>query len=152
MPTESLKLWVILARTYQAIAARAEAHAREHDLTIAEFGVLEALHHGGPALLGELQKKLLVSSGGVTWLVDRLERRGMDERAACSEDRRARYARLTETGRRFIARIFPPHAEVIREACAGLNSAEQRELAGLLRTLGKHAAEAGEAVATGRRA
>lgn len=144
MPTEALKLWVTLARTYQAISARAEAHAREHELTIAEFGVLEALHHGGPALLGELQKKLLVSSGGVTWLVDRLERRGLVERAACDEDRRARYARLTDAGRRFITKIFPAHAEVIKEACAGLNGAEQRELAALLRTLGKNAADTAE--------
>lgn len=144
MPTEALKLWVTLARTYQAISARAEAHAREHELTIAEFGVLEALHHGGPALLGELQKKLLVSSGGVTWLVDRLERRGLVERAACDEDRRARYARLTDAGRRFITKIFPAHAEVIKEACGGLNGAEQRELAVLLRTLGKSAADTAE--------
>ena len=141
MPNDTLKLWVVLARTYQAVAARAEAHAREHDLTIAEFGVLEALLHGGPALLGELQKKLLVSSGGVTWLVDRLEHRGLVERAACPEDRRARYARLTEVGRRFITRIFPPHADVIRDACRGLSGAEQRELTGLLRTLGHTAAE-----------
>lgn len=151
MPTESLKLWVVLARAYQAIGARAEAHAREHDLTIAEFGVLEALHHDGPALLGELQKKLLVSSGGVTWLVDRLERRGLVERAACDEDRRARYARLTEPGRRFIAKVFPAHAEVIRDACASLTGAEQRELVALLRTLGKGATEEPELATSGRR-
>ena len=151
MPTESLKLWVVLARAYQAIGARAEAHAREHDLTIAEFGVLEALHHTGPALLGELQKKLLVSSGGVTWLVDRLERRGFVERAACSEDRRARYARLTDAGRRFITKIFPAHAEVIRDVCSELTAAEQRELTALLRTLGHSAAEALPATPAGRR-
>ncbi|MES2124715.1 MAG: MarR family transcriptional regulator [Gemmatimonadota bacterium] len=139
MPADALKLWVILARSYQAIAARAEAHTREHDLTLAEFGVLEALLHSGPTLLGELQKRLLVSSGGVTWLVDRLERRGFVERTACPTDRRARYARLTDTGRRFITKLFPEHAEVIRNACAGLSSAEQRELATLLRTLGKSA-------------
>ncbi|MES2306714.1 MAG: MarR family transcriptional regulator [Gemmatimonadota bacterium] len=151
MPTDALKLWVVLARAYQAIGARAEEHAREHDLTIAEFGVLEALHHDGPALLGELQKKLLVSSGGVTWLVDRLERRGLVERAACNEDRRARYARLTEPGKRFIAKIFPAHAEVIRDACSALNGAEQRELAALLRTLGKGAAGIAEPATSGRR-
>lgn len=150
MPADSLKLWVILARSYQAIAAHAEAHARAHDLTLAEFGVLEALLHTGPTLLGELQKRLLVSSGGVTWLVDRLERRGFVERTACPNDRRARYARLTDSGRRFITRIFPEHAEVIRDACAGLSAAEQREVTSLLRTLGQGAAASETLVSTGK--
>lgn len=150
MPSESLKLWVVLARTYQAIAARAEAHARSHDLTAAEFGVLEALHHGGPALLGELQKKILVSSGGMTWLVDRLEKRGLVERTACPEDRRARYAKLTDAGRRFIAEIFPEHVDVIRDACGGLPAHEQREVTALLRTLGRAAADSDSNTSTER--
>lgn len=140
MTADALKLWVTLSRAYQAIAARAEAQVKEHDLTVAEFGVLEALHHKGPLLLGELQRSLLVSSGGVTWLVDRLAKRGLVERADCAEDRRARYARLTEAGSRFIAKIFPDHAEAIREACTGLTVAEQREVTALLRTLGRAAA------------
>lgn len=140
MTADALKLWVTLSRAYQAIAQRAEAQVKSHDLTVAEFGVLEALHHKGPLLLGELQRSLLVSSGGVTWLVDRLAKRGLVERADCAEDRRARYARLTDQGERFIAKIFPDHAEAIREACAGLTVAEQREAATLLRALGRAAA------------
>ncbi|HEY0777923.1 MAG TPA: MarR family transcriptional regulator, partial [Gemmatirosa sp.] len=73
---DALKLWVVLARAHAAIAARAAADIARHGLTLAEFGVLEALHHKGRMLLGEVQRSLLVSSGGVTYLVDRLERRG----------------------------------------------------------------------------
>ena len=150
MPSDALKLWVVLARSYHAVAARAEAHARDHELTIAEFGVLEALFHAGPTLLGELQKQLLVSSGGVTWLVDRLEHRGLVERAACPEDRRARYAQLTDSGRRFIGRIFPEHGDVIRQAFTELTITEQRELTALLRKLGRGVAQTAEAPAAGK--
>ena len=104
---DALKLWVVLSRAYTAITARAAADVARHDLTLAEFGVLEALFHKGRMLLGEVQRSLLVSSGGVTYLVDRLEARGLVRREACPEDRRARYAALTDAGVEFVHRHFP---------------------------------------------
>ncbi len=77
----ALKLFVVLSRARAAIAAHAEASVVSHGLTITEFAILEALYHKGPMLLGEVQRKLLVSSGGITFLVDKLERRGLVRRA-----------------------------------------------------------------------
>ena len=62
----ALKLWVVLSRAHTAIGAQAATAITRHGLSLAEFGILEALYHKGPMLLGELQRKLLVSSGGIT--------------------------------------------------------------------------------------
>ena len=140
MKSSALKLWVVLTRAQAAVARLAEADIARHDLTIAEFGVLEALYHVGPLLLGDLQRKILVSSGGVTYLVDRLEKRGLVERVDCPEDRRARYAKLTPAGRRLIDRIFPQHERAIGEAVSGLTRAEQTQATALLKALGTAAA------------
>ena len=137
---DALKLWVVLSRTYASLAAHAAADVARHGLTIAEFGVLEALHHKGRMLLGEVQRSLLVSSGGVTYLVDRLEKRGLVRRDRCDEDRRARYAVLTDAGTAFVREIFPQHAEALRRAMAALPSDEQQLATRLLRTLGRSAA------------
>jgi MarR family 2-MHQ and catechol resistance regulon transcriptional repressor len=136
-----LRLWVILSRAHAAIARHAEADVARHGLTIAEFGILEALYHVGPMLLGELQRKILVSSGGVTYLVDRLEKRGLVRREPCPEDRRARYAALTPEGKRLVARIFPDHARVIERAMSGLTRSDRERAVALLKQLGR-AAEA----------
>lgn len=138
-----LKLWVVLARAYQAIGRQISADIAEHGLTITEFGILEALHHKGPLLLGEIQKKVLVTSGGITYLVDRLVAKGLVRREDCPSDRRARFAVLTPAGTRLIARIFPAHAERIREVVGGLSAREQEEAIALLRRLGIAAAEGG---------
>ncbi|HZF68400.1 MAG TPA: MarR family transcriptional regulator, partial [Gemmatirosa sp.] len=130
---DALKLWVVLSRAHAAIVARAAADAARHGLTLAEFGVLEALHHKGRMLLGEVQRSLLVSSGGVTYLVDRLAARGLVRREACPGDRRARYAVLTDAGASLVAEIFPAHAAAIGEACAGLTPEEQQAVTALLR-------------------
>lgn len=137
----ALKLWVVLARAYAAVAERAARDVARHGLTLAEFAVMEALYHKGQLLLGEVQKKILVSSGGVTYLVDRLEQRGLVERRICADDRRARHAALTEAGQQFMRRIFPEHAECITEVAAALTPEEQAQLTRMLRDLGRHAAD-----------
>ena len=137
----ALKLWVVLARAYAAVSERAARDVARHGLTLAEFAVMEALYHKGQLLLGEVQKKILVSSGGVTYLVDRLEQRGLVERRLCAEDRRARYAALTPDGEAFMQRIFPEHAECITEVASALTVEQQQQVTELLRDLGRHAAD-----------
>ena len=141
LPTATaLKLWVVLARSHAALVQVLKADIERHDLTLAEFAVLEALYHKGPQFLGEIQKRVLVSSGGMTFLVDRLAKRGLAERRECSVDRRARYAALTKKGEKLMRSIFPEHAAAIHGAMTGLKQSEQRVLTALLRTLGKEAA------------
>jgi MarR family 2-MHQ and catechol resistance regulon transcriptional repressor len=137
----TLKLWIVLSRAQAAIEAHARDDVARHDLTLAEFGILEALHHKGPMLLGEVQKKILVSSGGITYLVDRLEKKGLVERQECPSDRRARFAALTPAGEALIRRIFPGHARALEHATSGLNDEEKQVAIPLLRKLGRHAAE-----------
>lgn len=140
LPTATaLKLWVVLARAFFAVSEVARADIERHGLTPAEFGILEALFHKGPLLLGAVQKRVLVSSGGITFLVDRLTDRRLVERLACPSDRRARYAALTKRGEKLMREIFPAHAAAIRDAVGGLGRAEQRTLTELLRAMGKEA-------------
>jgi MarR family 2-MHQ and catechol resistance regulon transcriptional repressor len=140
----ALKLWVVLARSFNAVSARLGENITQHDLTPTEFAILEVLYHKGPLLLGEVQRKILVTSGGITYLVDRLVEKGLVKREECPEDRRARYAVLTPAGTALIRRIFPQHAVAIEEAMSGLSTAEQREAISLLRKLGLAAAAQGE--------
>ena len=140
----ALKLWVVLARAHNAIERHAQAHAQERGLTLPEFGILEALYHKGPLLLGEVQKKILVSSGGVTYLIDRLTAKGLVERRDCPDDRRARYAALTAEGESFIRGIFPEHAERLAKVLEGLNDEEKQQAVALIRNLGRHASDLDE--------
>ena len=136
----ALRLWVIMSRAHAAIAAHASADVARHGLTLAEFGILEALYHRGPMLLGEVQRRILVSSGGITFLVDRLTAKGLVERRTCQADRRARYAALTPAGNELVARIFPEHAALLTAVMEGLTVEEQSTAADLVRTLGLFAA------------
>lgn len=138
----ALKLWITLARAYAAVNEHAVNDVRGEGLSIGEFAVLELLYHRGQTLLGEIQKRILVSSGGITFLVDRLVEKGLVERRDCPDDRRARYAALTREGTRVMRKIFPRHAARIAQAMQGLDDREQRDATRLLKQLGLAAAAA----------
>jgi MarR family 2-MHQ and catechol resistance regulon transcriptional repressor len=136
----ALKLFVVLSRAHTAVQRHSEANIDRHALTHGEFAIMEALYHKGELQLGEVQRKILLSSGGVTYLVDRLEADGLVERRECETDRRARYAALTRKGQQLMKRIFPDHAAAIERGVEGLTKSEKEQAIGLLRKLGVAAA------------
>jgi DNA-binding MarR family transcriptional regulator len=92
--------------------------------------------------MADVSRSLGVSKSGVTRLVDRLEARGLLERAACPKDRRVTYAGLTEAGREAVGRALPVLAAAAEEHLAGhLSAAElSAALSGLRKVV---AAESG---------
>lgn len=137
----ALKLFIVLTRAANSVMHRLRTRSDIHDLTVTEFEILEALYHKGPLLLGDVQKKILLSSGGVTYTVDRLADKGLVERRECSTDRRARYAALTPKGQALIGEIFPAQAVLIEETMSALSAREQELAIGVLRKLGLSAAK-----------
>ena len=137
---DDLKLWVVLSRAHAAIERHVTADIARHGLSLTEFGILEVLYHKGPLLLGDVQRRILVSSGGITFLVDRLEDKGLVTREACPSDRRARYAVLTAEGRALMKRIFPRHARALGKALGGLTRDQRAAATTLRRPLGLAAA------------
>jgi MarR family transcriptional regulator, 2-MHQ and catechol-resistance regulon repressor len=136
----ALKLFVVLTRASNSVIKEIGSHVDLGDLTGTEFGILEVLYHKGPLLLGDVQKKILLSSGGVTYTIDRLEEKNLVERRECPTDRRARYAALTPKGEVLMSKLFPGHADRIEKTFAALSAREQDDAIALLRKLGLSAA------------
>jgi MarR family transcriptional regulator, 2-MHQ and catechol-resistance regulon repressor len=128
-------LWVDLARAHAALSAYVSAVAARHGLSLTELHLLETLLAEGPIPLGELQRHVLVSSGGVTFLVDRLVVKGLVKRRLSTVDRRSCMAALTPKGAKLVARVQPLHAAAIRRASSVLTRSQRRVLDALLRTL-----------------
>ena len=83
-----LKAWVVLARTMDAISDRVKEDLRRHQLNSTEFGVLSVLYKRGDTPLQQIGDQILITSGSVTYVIDKLEKRGLIERIACPSDRR----------------------------------------------------------------
>jgi hypothetical protein len=83
----------------------------------------------------------LRAHGNVTYVMDRLERRGLVARYRSEDDRRVVNAELTREGRELVASVFPGHAEYVEMLCRHLDVSEQEELRAVLKRLGKGIAE-----------
>lgn len=136
---DALNLHIALTRASQWVNAHTDRSIRSFGLTRTEFGVLELLYHKGSQPIQQIGGKVLMSSGNITYVVDKLVRRGFVRRNASKEDRRLIYAEITEEGSAFIQETFPKHAEVIAEVVSGLSEEERRSAAELLKKLGRYA-------------
>jgi MarR family 2-MHQ and catechol resistance regulon transcriptional repressor len=136
----ALKLWVVLARAFDAVDHHSRASIARFGLGTTEFGVLEVLHHKGELPVCEVQRRILVQSSSTTYVVDKLVNRGLVRRRPSERDRRVIRLALTAAGRRLIGRSFPPHAKAMRRAVQALPPRDQVQAVRLLRALGEGAA------------
>lgn len=132
----ALNMWVKLARAYETFNRRSVENIRTFGLTEPQFAVLECLGHLGPLTTGELCKKMLVSGGNMTVVIDNLEKESLVERIRSRDDRRSIRVQLSRKGKNLFDDIFVQHAAHIKALAGVLTKAEQQELSGLLKKLG----------------
>ncbi|WP_083249204.1 MarR family winged helix-turn-helix transcriptional regulator [Bacillus solimangrovi] len=140
----ALKLFVIMMRAHQRISDAVGADVKGFGLNPTEFGVLELLYHKGDTPLQKIGEKILLASGSITYVVDKLEGKGLLERKSCPSDRRVTYAGLTEQGRALIDDVFPKHAQMITDLFSVLSTEEQQQAAELIKKLGHHSESIGK--------
>ncbi len=133
----ALSLWVKLARTHYTMYTLADRNITSFGLTTPQFGAIECLGHLGPMTIGNLCKKMLVSAGNMTVVIDNLEKERLVERIREPGDRRRIIVQLTTKGEKLFQKIFIQHAEYIKELAGVLTVEEQEELSRLLKKLGK---------------
>lgn len=122
-----------------------EAVFSAHDLDAGEFDVLSTLmRSGAPYRLRptELFTQLMISSGGLTARLIRLEKAGLIERPASEGDGRSLPVQLTAEGRRRAEAAFREDMAVEARLLEGLTETEQQELARLLAKLAGSLADA----------
>lgn len=124
-----------MIRIADAFHRRFEAGFAPLGLSGGQFGVLAALRRvGKPYELTptDLAREQMMTSGGMTPVIDSLERGGMVERTPNPSDRRGRLVKLTPAGLALIDRAMETHAATERELVGGLSTADQAKLVKLL--------------------
>jgi DNA-binding MarR family transcriptional regulator len=131
----------VFGRVYRVARLVGDAQERCYatfGITRADFDVLATLRRaGGPEGLspGRLTAALMLTSGGMTARLDRLERAGHLVRTPDPADRRALLVRLTDSGRALVDEAVTAGLAVQQQLLSGLPPARQRAAADLLRDL-----------------
>jgi DNA-binding MarR family transcriptional regulator len=127
-----------LLRAAGLVGAEIDRFAAERGLSRGEGDVLLTLRRAGePYRLkpGELARSLLVTPGGMTSRIDRLERGGLVRRHPDPADRRGIDVELTAKGRRLVDSVLPAHIANEERLLAALTRRERTQLDALLTKL-----------------
>ncbi len=135
----SLKLFVTLSKAYKVVMEGAVKDMKKYKISETEFSILELLYHKGRFPLQQIGDKVLLTSGSITYNVDKLEKKDYIKRVDCPEDRRVTYAEITKEGTNLLDTIFPSHAKAIETLLRGLTQEEKIQAIQLLKKLGLEA-------------
>jgi len=129
-----LRTWLKLLTCTTLISAELRRQLREQfDFTLPRFDMLAQLdREPGGLVLTELSKRLMVSPGNVTPIMNRLLEEGYITRSTSSLDRRVQIVCLTAEGRKKFRRMAKKHGQWVNAMMGGLELEERRSLSGLL--------------------
>ncbi|APO43752.1 MarR family transcriptional regulator [Paenibacillus sp. FSL H7-0942] len=128
----SLHLYRTLAQTFKSVNEHAVSGSKVHGFNPTAYGVLEVLYMKGAQPIQQVGAQLLLQSGNVTYVIDKLEQKGLLHRKHCPQDRRIIFVELTEEGQRTMDDIYPGYALKIDRAVSGLSEEDKELLSELL--------------------
>lgn len=132
-----LRLWLRLLTCANMISAELRRQLREQfEFTLPRFDMLAQLdREPGGLVLTELSKRLMVSPGNVTPIMNRLVEEGYITRTTSNLDRRVQIVCLTADGRKKFRRMAKKHGAWVKTMFGGLDLDDRRNLNGLLERL-----------------
>jgi len=140
METTCTKLpYLVLMQTSKAVQDRMRVEMSQYNLSITEFSVLEVLYNKGKQTIHQIGNSILISSGTMTYVIDKLEQRDLLCRHACVEDRRVIHVTLTDEGKEMMYNIMPKHQEFVDSLFGSFNQEEKEVFVKLLKKISREA-------------
>ncbi|WP_170971840.1 MarR family winged helix-turn-helix transcriptional regulator [Rhodobacter sp. SY28-1] len=137
--TAGMAIFGRINRIATRMAPHMEALFARYGLERGEFDVLATLQRSGPPYRLSptvLYTSLMVSSGGLTHRLKRLEAAGLIRRIPSAEDRRSLIVELTDEGKKVTTAAFAEDMQLESSWLTALTPEERHVLTGLLRKLG----------------
>jgi len=130
MSKQRLRLWLHLLRATRAIEAELRERLRvQFAMTLPQFDVMAALYREEEGLrMTELSRRLLVSNGNVTGIVERLVSDGLVARESAASDRRSFLVRLTPKGEADFVVIAKAHQDWVSGILADFDAQESETI------------------------
>lgn len=136
MEKTELKIVIGMSRALNKINRATNRIYTKYGLTNAQFAVLEALYHKGDLSIGEVQDKILSTSGTIPVIVKNLEKEGFLERHNDKKDKRRFILHITQKGRELLDIVYPENEAMIISMINIWNKEEQETILNGMRKFG----------------
>ena len=129
-----LRIWLRLLTCTHLIERQVRKNLREDfATTLPRFDVLAQIDRAPNGMsMRELSSRLMVTSGNITPLVDRLADEKLIRRDSSAEDRRVQYVSLTAKGKRVLNKMVPAHSSWVNALMTNMDKGDALHLHKLL--------------------
>ncbi|KZL05037.1 HTH-type transcriptional regulator MhqR [Pseudovibrio axinellae] len=117
LATQRVRLWLHMLKAVRTVESALRERLRKHfEMTLPRFDVMATLYAVPEGLrMTELSEQLVVSSGNVTGIVEKLVEDGLVERQSMENDRRAHLVKTTDKGRKLMEEATTAHRAWVDE-------------------------------------
>jgi MarR family 2-MHQ and catechol resistance regulon transcriptional repressor len=131
-----LRLIRVIRNMVKELFGSLERDIDGYGLSMETFQILEFLYNKGPHPIQKISDTFSIPSGSITYVVDKLEKKGFVERLPIPGDRRKTSVTLTGEGRSYFDNIFPKHVQTISDNLSFTTDEEKLELIHVLKKIG----------------
>ena len=112
MESKSLKSFIVLMKASKSVQELITTDIASYGMRTSDFVIMETLYHKGRQTIRQIAEAVLIKTGSITYVIDKLEDKGWLTRSDCKEDRRVVYIELTDEGKQVMDSIFPQQASI----------------------------------------
>jgi len=97
-----IKAFTVFIKSSQSVQKLIKQDFLKKDINLNEYAVMELLYHKGDQPIQAIGRRILLGTGSITYVIDKLEDKGFLYRRPCPKDRRKMFACITESGKGYM--------------------------------------------------
>lgn len=132
------KFMVVLGKMQSSIYTQLDHHIKQLGFNTTEFLVMYSIAAHGPLTIQDIAARIFVTSGNMTYTIDKLEKRDILKRLHCQEDRRKIFIDFTKAGKEQWDSLIDQHSEFLDQLFTGIDEALLDQTIENMKVIGKH--------------
>lgn len=124
-----MKAFIGMSRALNKINRATNKIYKKYNLTEGQFAVLEVLYHKGDLCVGDVQEKILSTTGTIPIIIKNLEKEDLLIRKRDEVDKRKYMLSITKKGKELISEVYPENED---EILSMMNRLDKKELENLI--------------------
>ncbi|MDY6844560.1 MAG: MarR family transcriptional regulator [Thermodesulfobacteriota bacterium] len=128
-------LWIRFLRIHNHFSRDLTKALDTFGITLTQFYMLATIDYTGDIPFSELSRRLWVTMGNLTGVIDRLEGKGLVVRERDNNDRRIIHVKMTRKGKEITEKAGTAFEHTMKNFLKNLNKQEQQELSILLKKI-----------------
>lgn len=134
-----IKAFTVFIKSSQSVQKLIKQDFLKKEIKLNEYAVMELLYHKGDQPIQAIGRRILLGTGSITYVIDKLEDKAFLYRRPCPEDRRKMFACITESGKEYMDTRVVEQEGLINSIFDEWNDREVEDAINLLKRIGTHA-------------